>query len=38
VVDEETARRADVLFVAYRNGDLRADHHLSDFVELIPLL
>ena len=37
-VDEETARRAGVLFIAYRNGDLRADHHLSDFAELIPLL
>lgn len=38
VVDEETARRAGVLFIAYRNEDLRADHHLSDFAELIPLL
>jgi HAD superfamily hydrolase (TIGR01509 family) len=38
VVDEETARRAGVLFIAYRNGDLRADHYLSDFAELIPLL
>jgi HAD superfamily hydrolase (TIGR01509 family) len=37
-VDEETARRAGVLFIAYRNEDLRADHHLSNFAELIPLL
>lgn len=37
-VDEETARRAGVLFIAYRNEALRADHHLSDFAELIPLL
>jgi len=38
VVDEETARRAGVLFIAYRNEDLRADHHLSNFAELISLL
>jgi len=37
-VDEETARRAGVLFIAYRNEDLRADHHLGDFAALIPLL
>jgi HAD superfamily hydrolase (TIGR01509 family) len=37
-VDEETARRAGVLFIAYRNEDLPAEHHLSDFAELIPLL
>jgi HAD superfamily hydrolase (TIGR01549 family) len=38
VVDLETARRANVPFVAYRNRALEADHHLSDFFELIPLL
>ncbi len=37
-VDEETAKRAGVLFIAYRNEDLPAEHHLSDFAELIPLL
>jgi len=37
-VDEETARRAGVLFIAYRNEDLGAEHHLSDFAALIPLL
>jgi phosphoglycolate phosphatase len=37
-VDEETARRAGVLFIAYRNENLRADHYLSDFAELIPFL
>jgi len=37
-VDQETARRAGVLFIAYRNQDLQADHHLSEFAELIPLL
>jgi HAD superfamily hydrolase (TIGR01509 family) len=37
-VDEETARRAEVRFIAYRNENLRADHHLAHFSELIPLL
>jgi phosphoglycolate phosphatase-like HAD superfamily hydrolase len=37
-VDEETARRADVHFIAYRNENLRADHHLGHFSELPPLL
>jgi phosphoglycolate phosphatase len=37
-VDEETARRAEVLFIAYRNENLRTDHHLSHFSELIHLL
>jgi len=37
-VDQETAARAEVRFIAYRNENLRADHHLSHFSELIPLL
>lgn len=38
IVDEETARRAGVRFIAYRSENLRADHHLGHFSELIPLL
>jgi phosphoglycolate phosphatase len=37
-VDQETARRAGVLFIAYGNEGLEADHHLSHFSELRPLL
>jgi phosphoglycolate phosphatase len=37
-VDRETSQRAGVLFIAYRNEQLQADHHLSHFHELIPLL
>jgi phosphoglycolate phosphatase-like HAD superfamily hydrolase len=37
-VDEETAWRAEVRFIAYRNESLQADHHVSHLSELIPLL
>jgi phosphoglycolate phosphatase len=37
-VDRETSQRAGVLFIAYRNEQLEADHHISHFHELIPLL
>ncbi|MFP3869953.1 MAG: HAD family hydrolase [Syntrophobacteria bacterium] len=37
-VDQETARRAGIPFIAYRNGELQAEHHLADFFDLIPLL
>jgi HAD superfamily hydrolase (TIGR01509 family) len=37
-VDQETSRRAEVLFIAYGNEKLEADLHLNDFSELIPLL
>ena len=37
-VDRETSQRAGVLFIAYRNDGLKADHHISHFNELIPLL
>jgi HAD superfamily hydrolase (TIGR01549 family) len=38
IVDQETARNGGVLFIAYRNRGLEADHHLTHFSELIPLL
>jgi HAD superfamily hydrolase (TIGR01549 family) len=37
-VDRETSERAGVLFVAYRNEELKAAHHVSHFDELIPIL
>ena len=37
-VDQETSRRAAVLFIAYCNENLEADFHLTHFSELIPLL
>jgi phosphoglycolate phosphatase len=37
-VDRETSQRAGVLFIAYRNEQLEADHYISHFNELIPLL
>lgn len=37
-VDRETSQRAGVLFIAYRNEKLKADHYISHFSELIPLL
>lgn len=37
-VDRETSERAGVLFIAYRNEELKAAHHLSHFDELIPIL
>lgn len=37
-VDEEMAKQAEVIFIAYRNEELQADHHLRHFSELIPLL
>ncbi|MEJ2366668.1 MAG: HAD-IA family hydrolase, partial [Deltaproteobacteria bacterium] len=37
-VDRETSQRAGVLFIAYRNENLQADHNISHFHELIPLL
>jgi HAD superfamily hydrolase (TIGR01549 family) len=37
-VDRETSQRAGVLFIAYRNEKLKADHYISHFNELIPLL
>ena len=37
-VDRETSQRAGVLFIAYRNENLQADHYISHFHELIPLL
>jgi phosphoglycolate phosphatase len=37
-VDRETSRRAGVPFIAYRNENLQADHYISHFRELIPLL
>jgi HAD superfamily hydrolase (TIGR01509 family) len=37
-VDRETSHRAGVLFIAYRNEELKADHYISHFSELIPLL
>ena len=37
-VDRETSERAGVLFIAYRNDELEAAHHVSHFDELIPIL
>ena len=37
-VDRETSHRAKVPFIAYRNEQLEADHYISHFNELIPLL
>jgi HAD superfamily hydrolase (TIGR01509 family) len=37
-VDRQTSQRAGVLFIAYRNEELKADHYISHFNELIPLL
>ena len=37
-VDRETSERAGVLFIAYRNEELKAAYHISNFEELIPLL
>ena len=37
-VDRETSERAGVLFIAYRNKELKAAHHVSHFDELIPIL
>jgi len=37
-VDQETALRAGVCFIAYRNRELQADYHLSHFSQLVPLL
>jgi len=37
-VDRETSQRAGVHFIAYRNEQLTADHYISHFNELIPLL
>ena len=37
-VDRQTSQRAGVLFIAYRNEQLEADHYISHFHELIPLL
>ena len=37
-VDRETSHRAKVVFIAYRNEQLEADHYISHFNELIPLL
>jgi phosphoglycolate phosphatase-like HAD superfamily hydrolase len=37
-VDRETSQRAGVLFIAYRNDELKADHYISHFNELVPLL
>ena len=37
-VDRETSQRAGVLFIAYRNDNIKADYHLSHFSLLLPLL
>jgi phosphoglycolate phosphatase len=37
-VDRETSERAGVLFIAYRNEELKAAHHVFHFDELIPIL
>lgn len=37
-LDRETSERAGVLFIAYRNENLKAEYHLDHFSELIPLL
>jgi HAD superfamily hydrolase (TIGR01509 family) len=37
-VDRQTSQRAGVLFIAYRNDQLKADHYISHFNELIPWL
>lgn len=37
-VDRETSERASVLFIAYRNQELKAAHHVTHFDELIPVL
>jgi HAD superfamily hydrolase (TIGR01549 family) len=37
-VDSKTSRGAGVLFIAYRNEELEADHYISHFDELIPIL
>ncbi|UCG14144.1 MAG: HAD family hydrolase [Deltaproteobacteria bacterium] len=37
-VDREASQRAGVVFIAYRNENLEADHHLSRFSDLIPTL
>jgi phosphoglycolate phosphatase len=38
LVDHETARAAEVFFVAYKNPGLDADHHVSGLVEIADLL
>lgn len=37
-VDRQTSQRAGVLFIAYGNDGLEADHYISHFDELMPLL
>lgn len=37
-VDRETSQRAGVVFIAYRNDKLEANHYISHFDQLIPLL
>jgi phosphoglycolate phosphatase-like HAD superfamily hydrolase len=37
-VDRQTSKGAGVLFIAYRNEELEADHYISHFDELVPLL
>lgn len=37
-VDRKTSQSAGILFIAYRNEELEADHHLAHFSELLPLL
>jgi len=37
-VDRKTSQGAGVLFIAYRNEHLDADHYISHFDQLIPLL
>ena len=37
-VDRETSEGAGVFFIAYRNDELEADHHISHFDQLVPLL
>jgi HAD superfamily hydrolase (TIGR01549 family) len=38
IIDYETARKAQVFFVSYKNQKLKGDYHISDFRELLPLL
>jgi HAD superfamily hydrolase (TIGR01509 family) len=37
-VDRETSQRAGVLFIAYRNENLKTEYHLDHFSGLMPLL
>lgn len=38
VVDYEVARQAGVIFVAYKNPELKADHHINDLERLLSIV